>query len=61
MTLEGLAWIVVVNGVVQLAGVVILILVQREIVRRVRPLAGFIYQEEQKTRALLNELLSRER
>jgi len=60
MTLEGLAWIVVVNGVVQLAGLVILILGQREIARRVRPLASFIYQEEKKTRILLNDFLSRE-
>ncbi len=67
MTLEGLGWIVFVNGVVQLAGLVILILGQRaiarsaeEIARMTRAVAGLVYQEEEKTRALLKELLSRE-
>jgi len=33
MTLEGVTWIVVVNGIVQLVGLVILILGQRDIAR----------------------------
>ena len=64
MTLEGLTWIVVVNGLVQLAGLVLLgvFLVhgQREIARMTRAVAGLVYQEEEKTRTLLKDLLSRE-
>jgi len=64
MTLEGLTWIVVVNGLVQLAGLVLLgvLLVrgQREIARMTRAVAGLVYQEEEKTRTLLKDLLSRE-
>lgn len=62
MTLEGLTWIVVVNGLVQIAGLVLLgvflIRSQRELVRLVRAVAGLVYQEEQKTRILLKDLLS---
>jgi hypothetical protein len=61
MTLEGLGWIVVVNGVVQLVGLILLILGQRDIARMTRAVAGLVYQEEGKTRTLLTDLLSRDR
>jgi hypothetical protein len=61
MTLEGLSWIVITNGLVQLAGLILgLILMirnHREIVRMTRGLAGLVYQESEKTRARLDELL----
>lgn len=59
MTLEGLTWIVVVNGLVQLAGLVILLLGQRDIARMLRVVAALVYQEEDKTRARLEELGAR--
>ena len=62
MTLEGLTWIVVVNGLVQLAGLVLLgvflIRSQRELVRLFKVVGNFVYQEEKKTRTLLKDLLS---
>ena len=61
MTLEGLGWIVVVNGVVQLVGLILLVLGQRDIARMTRAVAGLVYQEEEKTRTLLSELVSRDR
>jgi len=61
MTLDGLTWIIVGNGVVQLVGLVILIRGQRDMVRTVRAVAGLVYQEEQKTRLLVRDLLSRDR
>jgi len=68
MTFEGLTWIVVVNGAVQLAGLVLLgvFLIRgqseivrglQEITRMTRAMAGLVYQEEEKTRALLQDLL----
>ena len=61
MTFEGLTWIVVVNGAVQLAGLVFLgVFLSRglqEITRMTRAMAGLVYQEEEKTRALLQDLL----
>lgn len=63
MTLEGLTWIVVVNGVVQLAGLVILGVYlhrgHREILRMTRAVAGLVYQEEEKTRTRLEDLGAR--
>ena len=59
MTLEGLTWLVVATGLAQLVGVIVLILGRREILRTLRAVAGLVYQEEQKTRILLNDLLSR--
>lgn len=65
MTLGGLTLIVVLNGVVQLAGLVLLgvflIRGQQDIARMTRAVAGLVYQEEEKTRTLLKELLSPER
>ncbi|MBI4611911.1 MAG: hypothetical protein HY726_23210 [Candidatus Rokubacteria bacterium] len=67
MTLDGLTWIVVVNGLVQLAGLITLVILAvrglraaGEISRMTRAVAGLVIQEEEKTRALLKELLSRE-
>jgi hypothetical protein len=57
MTLEGLTWIVVVNGLVQLAGFIVMIRDHRGIVRMARGLAGLVDQESEKTRARLDELL----
>ncbi len=61
MTLEGLSWIVITNGLVQLAalilGLILMIRNHREIVRMTRGLAGLVYQESEKTRARLDELL----
>lgn len=61
MTLDGLGWIVVVNGIVQLVGLIVLVLGQRDIARITRAVAGLVYQEGQKTRTLLSEMLSRDR
>ena len=61
MTLDGLTWIIVGNGVVQLVGLVILIRGQRDMVRTVRAVAGLVYQEEQKTRLPVRDPLSRDR
>ena len=60
MTLEGLTWIVVVNGLVQLAGFIVMIRNHREIVRMTRGVAGLVYQESEKTRARLDELFRRD-
>jgi hypothetical protein len=61
MMLEGLSWIVIANGLVQLAGLIIMLMIMvrnhREIVRMTRGLAGLVYQESEKTRARLDELL----
>jgi hypothetical protein len=61
MTLEGLSWIVIANGLVQLAGLVVIIAIgvrgHRELVRLSRGIAGLVYQESEKTRARLDELL----
>ncbi|MGH7326567.1 MAG: hypothetical protein ACREJ9_18250 [Candidatus Rokuibacteriota bacterium] len=60
MTLDGLSWIVIVNGLVQLSGLLLLgiILVRghREMVRISRAVAGLVYQESEKTRARIDEL-----
>jgi len=64
MTLEGLTWIVVLNGVVQLAGLVLLgvflVRGQQEIARMTRAVAGLVYQEEEKTRTVIRDLVARE-
>ena len=57
MTIEGLTWIVIANGMVQLGGLILMIRNHREIVRMTRGLAGLVYQESEKTRARLDELL----
>ena len=61
MTLEGLSWIVIANGLVQLAGLVVILVVgvrgHQELVRLSRAIAGLVYQESEKTRARLDELL----
>jgi hypothetical protein len=57
MTLEGLSWIVIANGLVQLAGLILMIRNHREIVRMTRGLAVLVYQESEKTRTRLDELL----
>lgn len=63
MTLQDLSWIVVVNGLAQLTGLVllgaILIRGQREIARIARAVGAMVYQEEEKTRTRLEELGSR--
>lgn len=60
MTLDNLSWIVIVNGLVQLSGLLLLgiILVRdyREMVRISRAVAGLVYQESEKTRARIDEL-----
>jgi hypothetical protein len=60
MTLDGLSWIVIVNGVVQLSGLlllgVVLVRGHREVVRMSRAVAGLVYQESEKTRARIDEL-----
>jgi hypothetical protein len=61
--LEGLTWIVVANGLVQLAGLIVIIRYHivslrehREIMRLIRGTAGLVYQEDEKTRTRLDEL-----
>ena len=63
MTLEGLSWIVIANGLVQLAGLLAIIVMavqahweHREIMRLSRGVAGLVYQENEKIRARLDEL-----
>ena len=60
VTLEDLSWIVIANGLVQLSGLVLMIVItirgQREIVRMTRAVAGLVYQESERTRARLDEL-----
>ena len=60
MSLENLTWIVIANGLVQLAGLIAIVryLVRnhREIVRMIRGTAGLVYQESEKTRTRLDEL-----
>jgi hypothetical protein len=60
MTLEGLSWIVIANGLVQLTGLVIMLIMMirnhREMVRMTRGVAGLVYQESERTRARLDEL-----
>ncbi len=57
MTLESLKWIVVVNGLVQLAGLLVIVTVSvrnhREIVRMMRGVAGLVYQESDDTSVLV--------
>jgi hypothetical protein len=57
MTLDALTWIVGVNGLVQLGGLVVMIRNHREIVRMTRGLVGLVHQESEKTRARLDEVL----
>src|SRR6059036_896434 len=63
MTLQGLSWIVIANGLVQLAGLLAIIVMavqahreHREIMRLSRGVAGLVYQENEKIRARLDEL-----
>jgi hypothetical protein len=60
MPLEGLTWIVVVNGLVQLAGFIVMIQNHREIVRMTCGVTSLVYQESEKTRARLDELFRRD-
>lgn len=54
---------VFVNGLVQLTGLLVLGIVlvrgHREVVRMSRALAGLVYQESDKTRARIDEVLGR--
>jgi len=63
VTLDGLSWIVIANGLVQLAGLVVIVVLgvrgHRELVRMVRSVAGLVYQESEKTRARLDEVFGR--
>ena len=66
MTHEGLAWVVVVNGAIQLTGLIVIITLgiigikgHREVTRMTRAVAGLVYQESDKTRARLDELFGR--
>ena len=63
MTLDGLTWIVMVNGLIQLSGLVVMISLMikghREMTRMTRAVAGLVYQESDKTRARLDELFGR--
>jgi hypothetical protein len=65
MTLDNLGWIVIVNGLVQLAGLILLgvVLVRghRDVVRMSRAVAGLVYQENEKTRARLDEMFRQSR
>jgi hypothetical protein len=63
MLLENLTWIVIANGLVQLAGLIVIVRYHivslrehREIVRLIRGTAGLVYQESEGTRARLDEL-----
>ena len=64
MTFEGLTWIMVVNGLIQLSGLVVMITLMikghREMTRMTRAVAGLVYQESDKTRARLDELFGRD-
>jgi hypothetical protein len=67
MSLADLGWIVIVNGLVQLAGLLVLVILAvkglravSDISRMVRAVAGLVVQEEEKTRGLVQELLRRE-
>ena len=66
MTHEGVAWVVVVNGLVQLTGLIVIITLgiigikgHRELTRMTRAVAGLVYQESDKMRARLDELFGR--
>jgi hypothetical protein len=60
MTLAGVSWIVVVNGLIQLSWLVVIIRYERQFARMTRAVAGLVYQESDKTRARLDELSGRE-
>jgi hypothetical protein len=59
--MENLSWIVVVNGLVQLSGLlllgVFLVRGHREMIRMTRAVAGLVYQENERTRARIDEAL----
>lgn len=59
MAPEHLPWIVIVNGLVQLTGLIVILVIgirhYRELVRLDRAIAGLIYQESEKTRAYLDQ------
>jgi hypothetical protein len=63
VTVEGLAWIVLANGVLQIAGLALLGLVvvrsRRDLDRLIRAVAGLVYQESEKTRARIDEVFGR--
>ncbi len=59
-TLAGVTWIVEVNGLIQLSGLVVIIRYNRQLARMSRAVAGLVYQESDKTRARLDELFGRD-
>jgi ABC-type phosphate transport system auxiliary subunit len=63
VTLEGLAWIILVNGVLEVAGLalvgVVVVRSRRGLDRFIRAVAGLVYQESEKTRARIDEGLGR--
>jgi hypothetical protein len=63
VTLEGLAAIVLANALLELAGLAILGLTvvrsRRDLHRVIRAVAGLVYQESEKTRARMDEVLRR--
>ena len=62
MTLQDLSWVVILNGVVQLAGLLVILVIgirhYRELVRLDRAIAGLVYQESEKTRAYLDQFFA---
>jgi hypothetical protein len=67
MSLADLGWMVFVNGLAQLAGLLVLVLLavrglraMADLSRMVRAVAGLVIQEEERTRGLIQELLRRE-
>ena len=60
MTLEGLTWVVALNGLIQLSGLVVIIRYERQLARMTRAVAGLVYQESDKTRTRLDELFGRD-
>ena len=60
MRLEGLTWIVVLNGLIQVSGLIVIIRYELQLARMTRAVAGLVYQESDKTRARLDELFGRD-
>ena len=62
MTLQDLSWVVIVNGLVQLGGLVVILVIgirhYRELVRLDRAIAGLVYQESETTRAYLDQFFA---
>lgn len=63
MPTDSLPWLIVLNGAVQLAGLVLLALItirgHRELARIGRAIAGHVIQEEEKTRAEIRAATAR--